>query len=106
MGKKIFVGGLKWEINTDVLRREFEQFGEIAEVSVVTDRETGRSRGFGFVTYVEEESAKQAVQEMNGKDLMGRTVKVDFAQDTPRDSRRPPRRSNGGYGERRYSDDE
>ncbi len=57
MSKKLFVGGLNWKTTDDGLRSAFDRFGEITEAKVITDRETGRSRGFGFVTFVENEAA-------------------------------------------------
>lgn len=93
MSRKIFVGGLKWGVDSDVLRREFERFGEIEEATVVRDRETGRSKGFGFVTFVDENCAQQAISEMNGKEIDGRVVKVDFAQTRPKAEDGQPRRS-------------
>ncbi len=84
MGSKLFVGGLAWATSDAGLRAAFEPFGEIQEAKVVTDRETGRSRGFGFVSYVDDESATRARNEMDGKLLDGRTLKVDFATDKPR----------------------
>lgn len=84
MGKKLFVGGLSWGTNDDVLRSSFERFGEIEEAKVITDRETGRSRGFGFVTFKEEDDALNAVSEMDGSAIDGRTVKVNEARERPR----------------------
>jgi RNA recognition motif-containing protein len=90
MGKKLFVGGLSWNTTDSALSGAFAQFGEVAEAKIVTDRETGRSRGFGFVTYNDEKSAEAAVQGMNGQSLDGRTIKVEVAAE----------RSGGGGGRR------
>jgi RNA recognition motif-containing protein len=79
MGAKLFVGGLSWDTNDAGLREAFEPFGEIVEAKVVTDRDTGRSRGFGFVSYADEASAKTALAQMNGQMLDGRSLKVDVA---------------------------
>ena len=57
MGSKLFVGGLAWATSDESLRTHFEEFGEVTETKIITDRETGRSRGFGFVTYAVEASA-------------------------------------------------
>jgi RNA recognition motif-containing protein len=84
MGKKLFVGGLSWDTDDQGLRRAFSEFGEIVEAKVVTDRDTGRSRGFGFVTYQDDQSAENARVKMNGTTLDGRTIKVDVAQERPR----------------------
>jgi RNA recognition motif-containing protein len=91
MSLKLFVGGLAWATGDDSLRSHFEQYGEVTEAKVVTDRETGRSRGFGFVTFSEENGASTARDATNGSDLDGRTIRVDSATE-----RRP--RSGGGGG--------
>ena len=79
MGAKLFVGGLSWDTDDSALRAAFAPFGEIVEAKVVTDRETGRSRGFGFVSYTNEASAADARNKMNGQMLDGRNLKVDVA---------------------------
>jgi RNA recognition motif-containing protein len=84
MGKKVFVGGLSWNTNDETLRQAFERFGHVDEAKVIQDRDTGRSRGFGFVTFGDEQSAQNAVTGMDGKELDGRTVKVNEAEDKPR----------------------
>ena len=95
MSKKLFVGGLSWDTTDDTLRSAFDRFGEMSEVKVITDRDSGRSRGFGFVTFEEAEHASAALAEMNGTDLDGRTIKVDTA------SERKPRGGGGrGGGDR------
>lgn len=95
MSKKLFVGGLAWKTTDDALRNAFERFGEITEAKVITDRETGRSRGFGFITFVNDEAAKNAITEMDGSQLEGRTIKVNEAEQKPA---RAPRSGGGGYG--------
>jgi cold-inducible RNA-binding protein len=80
MSKKLFVGSLSWDTNDDGLNRAFSEYGEISEAIVISDRDTGRSRGFGFVTFNEDESADKAVAALNGTELDGRTIKVDVAQ--------------------------
>ncbi|SMF47530.1 RNA recognition motif domain-containing protein [Pseudobacteriovorax antillogorgiicola] len=87
MSKKVFVGGISWNTDNEGLREAFERFGEVVDAKVITDRETGRSRGFGFVTFAEADAASQAIAEMDGQSLDGRTVKVNEAQDKPRDNR-------------------
>jgi RNA recognition motif-containing protein len=79
MSKKLFVGGLAWGTSSDALKAAFAQFGEIEDAIVLTDRETGRSRGFGFVTFKNGPDGDRARQEMNGQQLEGRTIKVDEA---------------------------
>jgi cold-inducible RNA-binding protein len=80
MSKKLFVGGLNWKTTDDGLRGAFERFGEIVEAKVITDRETGRSRGFGFVTFAQDDAADGAINDMNGSQLEGRTIQVNEAQ--------------------------
>ncbi|MBU1900230.1 RNA-binding protein, partial [Myxococcota bacterium] len=79
MGNKLFVGSLAWATNDDGLRAAFEPFGEVTDAKVITDRETGRSRGFGFVTFATSEEAQAAIQGMDGQDIDGRSVKVNEA---------------------------
>ncbi len=92
MGSKLFVGGLSWDTTDDSLRNGFESFGELDEVKVVLDRETGRSRGFGFVSFKDNDSAQNAMKEMDGQELDGRAIRVNEAND------RPPRGGGGGGG--------
>jgi RNA recognition motif-containing protein len=87
MSKKLFVGGLSWNTTDSELQQAFEACGNVAEAKVITDRETGRSRGFGFVTFDDEASAGRAVEELNGSTLDGRTIRVDTANDRPRNDR-------------------
>jgi cold-inducible RNA-binding protein len=92
MSKKLFVGGLSWNTSEDGLKTAFTRFGSISEVKIITDRETGRSRGFGFVTFEQGDEAMNAVGEMDGTELDGRTIKVSEAQE------RPPRNRNESRG--------
>ncbi len=80
MSQKLFVGGLSWNTTSADLAKAFEPFGAVVESTVVTDRETGRSRGFGFVTFETEDAAKAAIDKLNGSELDGRTIRVDLAQ--------------------------
>ncbi len=84
MAKKLFIGGISWNTGDAELRQAFEAFGEVLEATVVTDRQTGRSRGFGFVSFVEDESATKALSEMDGTELDGRNIRVNEAHDKPR----------------------
>ncbi len=86
MSNKIFVGGLSWGTNEDGLRDSFSKFGEITDARVITDRATGRSRGFGFVTFEETNSVLDAVTSMNEVELDGRVIKVTEAVDKPRNN--------------------
>jgi len=95
MGNKLFVGGLSWDTTDDGLRQAFASYGEITEAKVITDRDTGRSRGFGFVTFARDEDAKTAISKVDGTSLDGKTIKVNEAQ-----AKNPRRgdRSGGGFG--------
>jgi RNA recognition motif-containing protein len=81
MSKKLFVGGLSWNTNDEGLRSAFSQLGEVTDAKVITDRETGRSRGFGFVTFANPEEGDAAIEQMNGATLDGRTLNVNEAQE-------------------------
>jgi RNA recognition motif-containing protein len=93
MSKKLFVGGLSWGTTDEGLQAAFARFGEVLEAKVITDRETGRSRGFGFVTFANEEQASNAVAEMNNSKLDGRTIRVNEADN----QQRPRGRSSRGH---------
>ena len=99
MGNKLFVGGLSWGTDESGLRQAFEEFGEVVEAKVITDRETGRSRGFGFVQFNSEDEAQRATRAMDGASLDGRTLRVNEANDRPAPSRGGGRGGpNGGGG--------
>lgn len=95
MSKKLFVGSLSWDTSEDGLRQAFERFGEVLDAKIITDRDTGRSRGFGFVTFAEGEDGTKAISEMDGTELDGRTIKVNEAQEKSRGGRGG---RGGGYG--------
>lgn len=90
---KLFIGSLPWSITSDQLRELFASYGEITDAVVISDRDTGRSKGFGFVTFATEESAQKAM-EMDGKEVEGRTIVVNVAK--PRVERGGFNRSGGG----------
>lgn len=79
MGKKLFVGGLSWNTTEDSLRGAFEKFGSLEEVKVIIDRQTGKSKGFGFVTFTDDQSANKAMEEMDGVNFEGRNIRVNEA---------------------------
>ncbi len=81
MSKKLFIGSLSWNVDDESLREAFAKYGEITEAKVIRHRDSGRSRGFGFVTFTDGEAATTAIAEMNGAELDGRPIKVDEAQD-------------------------
>jgi len=84
MAKKLFVGNLPWSIDDEGLMEAFAPFGKVTEAKVITDRETGRSRGFGFVSYNTPAEMEAAIKGMNNSTLDGRTINVNEAQDKPR----------------------
>ena len=92
MAHKLYVGGLSFETTSEELRTLFAQVGTVESATVVTDRFSGRSKGFGFVEMSTNAEARQAITELNGKMLGGRTITVDEA--------RPPRQSGGRQGGR------
>lgn len=76
---KLFVGGLAWETDDDGLTAAFKEYGNIEEAKVIRERDSGRSRGFGFVTFDSAENAAKAMEAMNGQEVDGRQLRVDYA---------------------------
>ncbi|KAJ7124921.1 hypothetical protein C8R44DRAFT_126239 [Mycena epipterygia] len=76
---KVYVGNLSWNTNDDSLKNAFSEFGEVVDSIVMKDRETGRSRGFGFVTFNSSQEADAAINGLNDQDLDGRRLKVNLA---------------------------
>ena len=99
MGKKLFVGSLDWATDSSSLKAAFERFGEIEEATVISDRDSGRSRGFGFVTFTDEGATQEAISEMNGTELDGRPIVVNEAKE------QAPRGGGGGGGGYRGGND-
>ncbi|KAK4060525.1 uncharacterized protein Triagg1_10702 [Trichoderma aggressivum f. europaeum] len=97
---KLFIGGLAWHTEEATLRQKFEEFGVVEEAVVVKDRDTGRSRGFGFVRYVQEADAQAAITAMNNVEFDGRTIRVDKASDNGPRGGGFGNRNGGGYGGR------
>ena len=87
MSSKLFVGGLSWDTNDSSLADAFQAFGSVVEAKVISDRDTGRSRGFGFVEMATRDEGQQAIEQFNGKPLKGRPIIVNEA--------RPPARRQG-----------
>ena len=87
--KKLYVGNLPFSTTQDELQGMFERFGSVASAAVIMDRETGRSRGFGFIEMEEESAADEAIRELDGSDIGGRSLRVNEAND---------RRGGGGGG--------
>lgn len=97
MGKKLFIGSLSFSTTDDSLKAAFEQAGTVVSASVIMDRATGRSKGFGFVEMETDEMATAAIEMWNGKELDGRAIKVSEAR--PREDRP---RTGGGGGYKRF----
>ena len=91
MGNRLYVGNLSFSATNDTVRAAFSSFGEITDVHVVSDRDSGQSRGFGFVTMGSADAAQKAIAEMNGAMLDGRALKVNEAEE---------RQGGGGGGSR------
>jgi len=80
MGTKVYVGNLSYSLTEEKLKELFSEYGEVSEVVIVKDKYSGRSKGFGFITFNEDESAKKAISELNGKEVDGRELKVNEAR--------------------------
>ncbi len=91
MGKRLYVGNLPYRMSEEELADVFAQAGEVADVAIVIDRDTGRSKGFGFVEMAEDSGAQTALQDLNGAQVGGRTIKVAEANPRPPRSTRGPR---------------
>ncbi|KAK3015848.1 hypothetical protein RJ639_007357 [Escallonia herrerae] len=89
---KLFVGGLAYSTDDQSLKQAFDSYGDVTEARVITDRDSGRSRGFGFVNFSDSEAANSALSAMDGQALDGRNIRVSLANE------RPPRSSFGGGG--------
>jgi len=89
--KKLYVGNLPWTMTNDSLKEMFASYGEVVEAVIITDRMSGRSKGFGFVTFTDEAVAEKAAAEMNGKTVEERQIVVNVAR--PREERP----AGGGY---------
>ena len=94
MAQKLYVGGLAYSTTEDALREYFSQAGTVQSATVITDRMSGRSKGFGFVEMGSDEEAQKAVEMFNGKEFEGRTLTVNEAK--PMEPRAP--RTGGGFG--------
>ncbi|MBN1660718.1 MAG: RNA-binding protein [Anaerolineae bacterium] len=92
MTQNVYVGNLSYDTGEEKLRTLFGEYGEVESVRLITDRDTGRSKGFAFVEMSTEDAAKEAIEALNGQEIDGREIRVDKAQ---------PRREGGGGGDRR-----
>ena len=86
MSNKLFIGGLSWDTTSEGLRRAFEGFCSVEDAQVISDRDTGRSRGFGFVTLADASQLRATIEQMDGFMLDGRNLRVNEANDRPRAS--------------------
>lgn len=89
MAKKLYVGNLSFQTDESELRELFAEYGEITSVRIITDRETGRSRGFGFVEMEDDDAAEAAIRALDGVEHGGRALRVNEAR--PKQDSRPPR---------------
>lgn len=96
MATKLFVGSLPYSVTDDDLAEMFKEFGTVASAKVIFDRETNRSKGFGFVEFENDDEAKASIDALNNKEIQGRTIVVNEAR--PQEAR-PPRRDFGGGGQ-------
>ena len=99
MAKNLYVGNLSYNTTQDQLQEMFEAYGEVVSANVITDRDTGRSRGFGFVEMANEDEANAAINALNGQEVDGRSLTVNEAR--PRAPRGGDRGGGGGRGGRR-----
>jgi cold-inducible RNA-binding protein len=102
MSKRLYVGNLPFSVNSEKLKELFGAYGNVEEATVVSFKDTGKSKGFGFVTYEKDEDGEKAKTEMNGKELEGRKVFVNDAKPFDPNAPRKPRRSFGDRGDRRF----
>jgi RNA recognition motif-containing protein len=87
MAMKLYIGGLAYDINDEGLEKIFAEFGKVTSAAVIKDRDSGQSKGFGFVEMEDDTAAQNAIKELNGKELSGRSVTVNQAR--PQEDRRP-----------------
>lgn len=101
--KKIFVGNLSWKTTEEQLKAHFEVYGQVESAKIVTDKTTGRSKGFGFVEMADADAATTAIRELNGKPLLDRSLRLSLAQERDRTERRErePRGNGDSYGNSR-----
>ena len=100
MSKNLYVGNLPFSTSEDQLHELFASQGEVVSAKIIMDRDTGRPRGFGFVEMAQAEDAEKAIQNLDGRDFMGRSLKVNMAQPRDGGGRRDDRGPRGGGGGR------
>ena len=104
MSNKLYIGNLSWNANENDLRTHFEPYGPVEEVKIVVDRDTNRSRGFGFVKFASSDEAQTAIKQLDGTEFMGRNLRVSVAEENRSRSndRRGGHRSEGYRNTRGY----
>ena len=100
MSKRLYVGNLAFSTTLDKLKETFSKYGEVEEATIVTNKYTGKSKGFGFVTYKNDADADKAKAELSGKEFEGRTLTINEA--TPFDPNKPRERRSDGFGGRGF----
>jgi RNA recognition motif-containing protein len=98
MSKKIYVGNLNYATTEDTLKNNFASFGEVLSAVVIKDRFTEQSKGFGFIEMSDDSAADAAIAAMNGKEVDGRRVRVNIAEERPQQNRRPRYNNRDGNG--------
>lgn len=101
----LFIGSLAYATNDDTLKAHFEQVGQVESARVITDRETGRSRGFGFVEYTDEANNQKAIDTLDGKELDGRAINISVArpkEDRPRNGGGQSNNGGGSFRQRSW----
>ena len=94
----IYVGSLHYDLSEDELKGVFEAYGEVSSVRIITDKFTGRSKGFGFVEMTDNDSANRAIEELNESEVKGRTIRVNESIERKDRGDRGDRRGGGGFG--------
>ncbi|HBG65969.1 MAG TPA: RNA-binding protein [Treponema sp.] len=109
MSKKIYVGNLNYSTIEDTLGGQFAQYGDVLSVTIIKDRDTHQSKGFGFVEMDDENAAERAIAELNGREIDGRRIRVNVAEEKPRRDRAPRsfgRGPRGGYRDGGFRDND
>ena len=99
MNNKLYVGNISYQTDESGLEQAFSEFGTVKSVRIVKDRETGRSKGFGFVEMENESDAQRCIENLDGKEVVGRSIRVNIAKERER-SERPERSERGPRGDR------
>ncbi|XP_021290964.1 glycine-rich RNA-binding protein 2, mitochondrial-like [Herrania umbratica] len=103
--KKLFIGGLSYGTDDQTLKEAFSGFGDVTEARIIVDRDSGRSRGFGFVNFADDQSASNALSAMDGQELNGRNIRVSYANERPSGPRSFGGNNGGFRGDRGFGGD-